>query len=316
MKTKTRMMLSFAVIGLILTAFMGCELFENPTPEPVVYTIIVISNDGGTVGPSGKIEVLDGKNQTINFVPNAGYVIEAIRIDGNVIDSPSVFSYTFEKVTSNHKVEVTFKKTIVVIKKQYTIKASAGPGGSITPSGTIMVDSASNLTIVAKPDFGHKVTSLMINNAMKSPLSATGDTLNLSKITKDYEVEATFDWIPSYTTMATGPWTNDSIFVIASNDGSEGPGTTYASFDSHVFTFSLDGNYTYHDQVSTVNGKWSIDETTTPPTLNMVNQYGNIIWHIGKLNQSQMILFVDDVDCLGCTNPNAKGTQRYTYSHH
>lgn len=53
--------------------------------------------------------VPDGGDQRFDFDPDRGYEIDRVRVDG---DSERVrSSYTFEEVTENHTIRVTFTET-------------------------------------------------------------------------------------------------------------------------------------------------------------------------------------------------------------
>ena len=56
--------------------------------------------------PEGDVFVPDGGDQRFDFDPDRGYEIDRVRVDG---DSERVrSSYTFEEVTENHTIRVTF----------------------------------------------------------------------------------------------------------------------------------------------------------------------------------------------------------------
>ena len=72
------------------------------------YKISVRTSEGGSVSPYGTILALAGKDQTLTFVPDDGYRVSALYIDGSRV--PTAESYTFKRVNSTHTVEVIFAK--------------------------------------------------------------------------------------------------------------------------------------------------------------------------------------------------------------
>ena len=73
------------------------------------YIIEATTDDNGNITPSGSITVTEGDNITFTFTPNVGYAIETVLIDG--VNDPvavSSGSYTFENVTEDHAIHVTF----------------------------------------------------------------------------------------------------------------------------------------------------------------------------------------------------------------
>ena len=76
--------------------------------ERPVYTIKATAGIHGSITPSGDVDVLHGGSQTFTIAANRGYAISNVKIDG--VSIGAVKSYTFENVTDNHTIEVTFMK--------------------------------------------------------------------------------------------------------------------------------------------------------------------------------------------------------------
>lgn len=72
------------------------------------YKISVRASEGGSVSPYGTILALEGKDQTLTFIPDDGYRVSALYIDGSRVAAAE--SYTFKRVNSTHTVEVVFAK--------------------------------------------------------------------------------------------------------------------------------------------------------------------------------------------------------------
>lgn len=70
------------------------------------YTITVRHNQGGTVAPSGSIQVKKNQNFTLRILPDKGYVIDRVLIDGQ--DRGKIESYSFYSVDKDHRVDVSF----------------------------------------------------------------------------------------------------------------------------------------------------------------------------------------------------------------
>lgn len=73
-----------------------------------VYTVKATAGSHGSITPSGNVDVLHGGSQTFTIAANSGYAISNVKIDG--VSIGAVKSYTFENVTENHTIEVTFMK--------------------------------------------------------------------------------------------------------------------------------------------------------------------------------------------------------------
>ena len=84
---------------------MGAEEVEIVANYEVnKYTITTSSNEGGTI--TGNTTVNYNGSTTLDITPYDGYVIADVKIDG--ISKGVIESYTFEKVTENHTIEVIF----------------------------------------------------------------------------------------------------------------------------------------------------------------------------------------------------------------
>jgi hypothetical protein len=76
------------------------------------YTITATQTANGMVTPAGVMEVIYGNSMTYNIVPDAGYVIKTVQIDGkNNITAVNTGIYTFTNVTAKHTISATFVPT-------------------------------------------------------------------------------------------------------------------------------------------------------------------------------------------------------------
>lgn len=85
--------------------FAGGKLTVDKRP---VYTVKATAGSHGSITPSGNVDVLHGGSQTFTIAANSGYAISNVKIDG--VSIGAVKSYTFENITENHTIEVTFMK--------------------------------------------------------------------------------------------------------------------------------------------------------------------------------------------------------------
>jgi hypothetical protein len=61
---------------------------------------------GGVINPSGPVSVNAGSNKTFQFIPDDGYRVLDVIVDGSSVGRST--SYTFTNVSSNHTISVTF----------------------------------------------------------------------------------------------------------------------------------------------------------------------------------------------------------------
>ncbi len=88
------------------------------------YTITATAGTGGSINPAGNVNVTHGLNQSFTITPDTGYDIEDVKVDG--VSVGAVSSYTFNNVTANHTISVTFKL------KTYTLTTNVVGQGTVT----------------------------------------------------------------------------------------------------------------------------------------------------------------------------------------
>ena len=80
-----------------------------------------------------------GANQSFTITPAASYHVADVLVDGASVGA--VTSYTFNNVTANHTIAASFAINT------YTITASAGANGSISPNGAVTVNHGANQSV-------------------------------------------------------------------------------------------------------------------------------------------------------------------------
>jgi hypothetical protein len=195
---------------------------------------------------------------------------------------------------------------------KYIIEACAGVGGIISPSGKIEVVSGSNKSFTFTPDAGFKGDSISVNGKL---LPLINNIYNLENITSDYKVEITPKKTLSWYLM-NGEWKMDSIIIRELSDG-----ITWSHYalwgvsgaTQEAITFLPSGRIAeYWNGKYVGDSRWSINETTNPPTLNV----GGEVSIIEKLDEVSLVLARYDMECLGCPDPQTVGAARKIYSHH
>lgn len=88
------------------------------------YTIKAEAGENGKISPSGEVEVGKGETQTFVMTPNKGYEVADVLVDGK--SESAVTEYTFENVTEDHNIEVSFKK----VEEDTDTGEGEGTGGS------------------------------------------------------------------------------------------------------------------------------------------------------------------------------------------
>ena len=160
---------------------------------PVTHTITSSAGSNGTISPLGATVVADGANQTFNIIPDSGFYISTLVVDGSGIATST--SHTFTNVTANHTISATFA-LIPPPSGSFTIIANQNPNGTVAPSGSTVVTEGSSQTYTITPSSGYDVGSIIIDS---TPLSSTSTSYTFTNVTADHTIEATFTALPGAT---------------------------------------------------------------------------------------------------------------------
>lgn len=268
---------------------------------PETYVITASAGTHGTISPTGNVSVTYGDDVVFQFNPVAGYEVEDVLIDGTSVGASP--SYTFENVSANHSIHVTFMvanytltyltdplgilqgETVqsvpylgdgtpvtavayegyhfdswsdgittnprvdlnvtgdITVTAHYainthTITASAGPNGTISPSGSVTVDEGSSQLFSIVPNTGYKILDVRVDGASIGTVSF----YEFVNVTQNHTINATFQ-IKSYTlTYLSGPGgmlLGDSIQLV--QYGSNGTPVEAVPNPGYIFTGWSDG---------------------------------------------------------------------------
>ncbi|HTX67822.1 MAG TPA: hypothetical protein VMH50_01565 [Thermoleophilia bacterium] len=146
----------------------------------VTYTISASAGANGSISPDGDTSVDYGSDLLMTITPATGYHVADVLVDGSSVGA--VTSYTFTSVTANHTISATFAIDT------FTISASAGAHGSISPAGTTTVDYGSDFTLTITPATGYYVANVLVDGA------SAGASLSykFTNVTADHTIAASF----------------------------------------------------------------------------------------------------------------------------
>jgi|GEM_PF-5161177 len=177
------------------------------------FTITSSAGPNGTINPAGTVSVVQGNNVTFTGVPNTNYAVDYFLIDGSDRVSGNT-TYTFNNVQANHTIQVFFKSSIV----NYTITPSAGPNGTITPSGAVTVAQGASATFTMNPNTGYEVdvvtangvnvTSQLVNGQYTFTNVQANGTIHVTFKIKQYRVEIV---VYSGGTSTVTPWAPQTV---------------------------------------------------------------------------------------------------------
>jgi hypothetical protein len=186
-------------------ALCGGNLFAGTSrgvwriPITVVeYAINASATQGGTISPQGAVTVYEHRSQTFTIAPVAGFRISDVLIDGMSVGA--VASYTFTNITADHTILAVFTAA-----PTYSITASAGSGGTISPPGAVTVYEGSSQNFTITPSAGFAISSVTVDGTSIGAVS----TYTFSNVSGNHTIAAAFVSAPYTITASTG--SNGSI---------------------------------------------------------------------------------------------------------
>ena len=230
----------------------------NVTFNRISYTITASAGNGGTINANNTANC--GENFTFSVTPDNCYEIGTVTVNGNAVDLDANNSYTIENVTADQNINVNFNLL------SYTITASAGNGGTITPSGDVNVDCGESKVFAIAANEGYMISDVLVDGQSVG----TQSSYTLTNVDADHTISATFAEIP------------DNHIVITVNADAEGgsvsPSGTQSIEQGEDFTFNVTPNACYVIGSVTVNGtavtlddnnSYTINNVTTEQTINV-----------------------------------------------
>ncbi|MEO5915964.1 MAG: PA14 domain-containing protein [Luteolibacter sp.] len=226
--------------------------------DAITYTLTSSAGANGSISPSGATSVTQGNSQSYSITPSTGYHVVNVLVDGNPIGP--VTGYTFSNVQANHSISASFAINT------YTLTASVGTNGSISPNGTTVVNSGANQSYTLTPASGYYISNVLVDG---SPVGAVG-SYTFTNVTANHSISASFDslttrlyldfapsngvttngWTPVYATL------QQDTSVNVPNVGGSSLGFTFAhvaAYDKASATQPLTrgGFYTYGNSGNT-----------------------------------------------------------------
>ena len=164
--------------------------------DPAIFTITASAGSNGSIAPSGDVSVDKGNGQTFDITPNSGYQIADVLVDG--VSVGAVTSYTFSNVTANHTISASFSAVGGGgggtggggggISSYYTIDASVSEGGSISPSGLILVAYLSDQEFTISPDIAYKIADVIVDGSSVGTVAS----YNFTDVSSNHTISVVF----------------------------------------------------------------------------------------------------------------------------
>jgi uncharacterized delta-60 repeat protein len=132
-----------------------------------------------------------GESPTFTIVPDDCFHIQAVYVDGGLL-SPLPTEVTFTDVMEDHTIEAVFERDT------FTIKATAGVGGSIDPEGDVRVFCGLDQTFTITVDEGYMLDDVLVNGTSEGTVT----TYTFFNVRSDNTITAVFKslekWVRRY----------------------------------------------------------------------------------------------------------------------
>ena len=142
--------------------------------------ITASAGSGGKIAPEGTVTVRNGDSPTFEFMPDRGYAVKDVKVDGESKGPLTV--YQFESVDADHTIQVEFEQA------EYTIRVSSAAGGTITPGKDVTVKKGEDAEFVIKPDTGYEISDVKVDGVSKGKLNS----YKFEKVNEGHTISAVF----------------------------------------------------------------------------------------------------------------------------
>jgi|GEM_PF-5559316 len=304
------------VVGLLLAfAFVASPAFA--------WTITASAGANGAISPTGAVSVANGASQAFSITPDATYRVLDVLVDG--YSAGAVISYPFTNVLANHSIYATFDN-------HFTITASSGANGTVTPSGVTTLVYGESQTYTIKPDAGCQVASLIVDGTPVTPVIPAGMSRTFTNVTADHTIVAFFvqTWTITASAGANGAISPtgaivvingyNQIFTIAPNLGyhvddvlmdgvSQGPLTSYP-FTNVLANHTIAASFAINTY--TITPTAGANGAINPNTPQMKDYGGSQTFTITPNAGYVSRVRIDGIECAECSSGIPKN---YIFTH-
>ncbi|MDI9338257.1 MAG: glycine-rich protein [Alphaproteobacteria bacterium] len=180
------------------------NLSDPITPDPMLFNINTIVVNGTITRTRS---VFMGNNIQITYSPLSGFSLDSIVVDSIKIDTTGISNtYVFVNVSRAHSIAVYYSH------RGFAVHASVGDHGSLNIPNDTTVDFNSRLDIIATPELGYVLDSLLINHVK---VIAINSGYIIPHVTEALTIRATF-----------------KVFAITVRSSSSGGGSIIPNQDS------------------------------------------------------------------------------------
>ena len=209
------------------------------TSEPFKYTITTSAGSNGSITPSATVNY--GSSKTINMSPSTGYEVNEVIVDG--INKGKITTYTFNNITDNHTISVTFKK---LDEQKFTVNCTTVQNGNISVSPT-SATAGTKIAIYVNPSEGYRLKQIdsspvvAINN---NQFTMPAQNVTLTPVFEQIEVQTYAITVgTSEHGTATASHTSASAGTTITMTATPGQGYVLKSYATQPFVSVVNGQF-------------------------------------------------------------------------
>ena len=141
--------------------------------------------DFGKVVPSGEVKVKPGSSLKVSILLNPGFEMEDFKVDGKSVGK--VTEYTIENIQKSVDISISVIKNV----DGYTIKASAGNGGKISPSGDVKIEKGKDAVFTFSANSGYAVSDVTVDG---KKVVASG-SYTFKAVSENHTISVSFKYV-------------------------------------------------------------------------------------------------------------------------
>ncbi len=181
-RQKTKVLAAICIVALIvivsIVIFLKYLQSKTYEPKPKTYELDIPQAIGGSVTKDpNKASYKHGQTVTLEAVPNKGYRFTKWSGDLSGSTNPATI-----KIDSKKSITASFAL------RTYSLTATAGAGGAITPSGAVPVKSGAEQSFTMTPEDGYQIGDVLVDGISVGAV----DTYTFTNVTADHTIAANF----------------------------------------------------------------------------------------------------------------------------
>lgn len=202
----------------VTTADSGKTATCTVTVNPVQYTVTVQTDGNGSASASPATAPA-GTTVTLTADPDSGYHFERWEIvSGGVTISGNQFTMPAENVTVKAVFDRNSSGGGGSSYDYYTITATAGEGGAISPSGSTRIREGRDQTYTITPDDGYRISDVLVDGESVGAV----ESYTFDNVQKRHTIEAVFakknpDTGNPFTDVHPDDWFYDDVMYVLEN---------------------------------------------------------------------------------------------------